>query len=329
MTAAVRSDRPVPVPGEPIDRAFRAMGCDLRIAVVPHPGADAAPAVERAEQFVHAADAALSRFDAGSELRRLAHAGGARTTVSGLLALALDHALRAAALTGGLLDPTLAGALAASGYEHDWESARRVALPQLLAAAPERQPARPSPAARWREITVDRASRTVTAPADLALDLGATAKGLIADLTLRLLGPAELAIVDLAGDLAIGGDRLLTGAQPVRATDPFGRRELGLHLLRPGGIATSSIAGRCWMRDGAPAHHLIDPFTRQPAFTGLVQVTAAAPSAAEAEVIAGHALLAGPESAHTLLARHGGVLIHDDGTTSVLVGDHLDRGALA
>lgn len=309
-----------------VDRALRAMGCDLRIAVVPRAGDDAAAKVDRAIMLIRAADRALTRFDAASELQRL-NANEAETVdVSTLMALAIDHACRAAERTGGLLDPALAGKLVEAGYATDWDPARRAPLPTLLAAAPTRRPAQPHQPAGWRAIHVDRDAHRLTRPAGLQLDLAATAKGLVADLALRLIGDADLAIVDLAGDLALGGDRFALAPQPVLAADPFDRGAVHLRLTAPGGVATSSIAGRCWMVGSTPAHHLLDPSTGRPAFTGLVQVTAAAPSAAEAEVLAGHALLAGPEAAPALLARHGGVLVHDDGTTSVFVGDHLREG---
>lgn len=309
-----------------VDRAFRAMGCELRIAVVPRAGEDASRPVDRAIDLIQAADRALTRFDAGSELQRINASGEERVAVSRLMALAVAHAVQAAERTAGLLDPTLAGELVEAGYAADWDPARRVPLPVLLDAAGARRPAAGQAGAPWRAIRVDRGRHELMRPVGLQLDLAATAKGLIADLALRLLGPADLAIVDLAGDLAIAGDRLQRGPQPVVAADPFGRPALHLLLLAAGGVATSSIAGRCWLQRGRPAHHLLDPSTGRPAFTGLVQATAAAPTAAEAEILAGQALLAGPRAAARLLARHGGVLVHDDGTTSVLVGDHLHQG---
>ncbi len=172
-------------------------------------------------------------------------------------------------------------------------------------------------------MRVDQATRQVRLPSEVRLDLGATAKGLLADLALRLVGPAELAIIDLGGDLAISGASLAAAPTRVLAADPFGGDPRGLLLHAPGGVATSSIAGRCWRGTDGPAHHLLDPATGQPAFTGLVQVTAAAPSAAQAEITAGHALLAGPAQARQLLSTHGGVLVHDDGTTDVIDGPLL------
>ena len=78
-----------------------------------------------------------------------------------------------------------------------------------------------------------------------------------------------------------------------------------------GAIATSGIGRRAWWTDsGDPAHHVLDPSTGEPAWTGLVSVTALAPTTLEAEVLAKAALLSGPTGAEL---PHGGVLFHDDG----------------
>jgi thiamine biosynthesis lipoprotein len=69
-----------------------------------------------------------------------------------------------------------------------------------------------------------------------------------------------------------------------------------VHRLRVerGGVATSGIHARLWRRaDGTYAHHLLDPATGDPAWTGLVAATAVAPTALEAEVLAKTALLLG------------------------------------
>jgi thiamine biosynthesis lipoprotein len=95
--------------------------------------------------------------------------------------------------------------------------------------------------------------------------------------------------------------------------------------VRQGGVATSGIDARLWERDdGDFAHHLIDPATRTPAWTGLISATALAPTALEAEALAKAALLSGPVAGRRLLrGHHGGVLIHDDGAV-----DPVDRRRL-
>ena len=79
-------------------------------------------------------------------------------------------------------------------------------------------------------------------------------------------------------------------------------------------MATSGIDTRLWNApDGTPRHHLLDPSTGAPAWTGLISVTALAPTALEAEALAKAALLSGPHGAAKWLKRHGGLLITDDG----------------
>ncbi len=305
-------------PSGVVDHAFRAMGCDLRIAAVA-PGRDPlelAEAVGRAERLVHAAAARLTRFDAHSELRQLGASHAPSVVVSPLLAHALDVALGAARASGGLLDPTLSAPLAHVGYSDTWDPARRADLPTVLAMGPPPRPARPAAVPAWLGVEVDRQTRRVSRPPGLDLDLGATAKGLIADLALRALGTLDSGFVDAGGDVALAG---ATGME-ILADDPFGRAAVALQTTGPCGVATSSIAGRCWLGPSGPAHHLLDPSTGEPAFTGVVQATAAAPSTAEAERLAGQALLSGPDAGARLLMTHGGLLVLDDATTVRLPG---------
>jgi thiamine biosynthesis lipoprotein len=154
---------------------------------------------------------------------------------------------------------------------------------------------------------------TVTRPPGVELDSGGIAKGLFADLAAGLLSGSGSFAVDCAGDVAIGGSDELT--RPVLVDDPFGGEPLHEFEIRQGGVATSGIGRRSWIGpDGLPAHHLLDPSTGRPAYTGVVQATALAPTAAEAEVLAKAALLSGDE--HWLA--HGGVLVFDDGSHAVI-----------
>lgn len=63
--------------------------------------------------------------------------------------------------------------------------------------------------------------------------------------------------------------------------------------LVDGAAATSGIGRRSWRgRGGRPTQQLIDPATGRPAWTGVVQATALARTALEAEILAKAALLA-------------------------------------
>ena len=89
-------------------------------------------------------------------------------------------------------------------------------------------------------------------------------------------------------------------------------------LSGPNQDPTSGIGRHSWTTTGGrPAHHLLDPRTGRPAYTGVVQATALAPTATQAEVLAKAALLSGPGGARQWLT-HGGVVVLDDGSYEVL-----------
>jgi len=259
---------------------------------------------------------ALTRFEPYSELSLLNAAPVSRVPVSELMCCFVAAGLEAARRTDGLVDPTLAGEIEAAGYDADW-SGGSLELGASLALAPPRAPARPDPRARWTRVAVDRSARTVNRPVGIRLDSGGVAKGLFADMAGDALADTPAYAVDCCGDLRLGGTDGLE--RTVEVTDPFGRRE-PLHEFRlsEGGVATSGIGRRSWVGpDGRPAHHLIDPSTGRPAWTGVVQATAIAPTAAEAEYRAKAALLSGPASALEWLGR-GGVVVFDDGSHEVI-----------
>jgi thiamine biosynthesis lipoprotein len=86
-----------------------------------------------------------------------------------------------------------------------------------------------------------------------------------------------------------------------------------------GGVATSGLNVKVWRRDdGAYAHHLLDPSTGEPAWTGLIAATALGGTALEAETLSKMALLSGPRGARRVLERHGGLFVHDDGDVTLV-----------
>lgn len=275
---------------------------------------DLEPALADIKQFLSTWHRCLTRFDHASELCRLNADPRGRVPVSTIVCRFVATALEAAELTGGLVDPTLVDDIEAAGYSGDLGGS--IPLQTALLLAPARAPARRNPEALWQEIEVDRRERTVTRPPGVRLDSGGIAKGLCADiLGARLAGHAAYAI-DCGGDMRIGGRARLPGA--VRVADPFGGEPLHEFEVTNAGVATSGIARRNWLdRQGRVAHHLLDPSTGRPAFTGVVQASALAPTAIDAEALAKAALLSGPEDAPGRL-RHGGVLVFDDGSFDVI-----------
>jgi thiamine biosynthesis lipoprotein len=268
----------------------------------------------------------FSRFIPDSELSLLNADPRETVPVSAVMARLVQSAVDAARRTGGLVDPTLLAVLESAGYRRPRRAPggpAPIALRAALALAGERRPAAPHPAARWRAVSVDLRGRTVSRPPGLGLDAGGIAKGVFGDILASALGGHACFAVDAAGDVRFGGHAGLERA--VQVADPFdGDALIHTFTLRQGAAATSGIGRRAWgqvqdgdARHGAPqtlraAHHLLDPATGQPAFTGLVQVTALAPTGAQAEMRAKAALLSGPARAPAWLP-DGGVIIADDG----------------
>jgi thiamine biosynthesis lipoprotein len=282
--------------------------CGLRTA-------DALTALTMAKRRLLDWHVRFSRFRSDSELSRLNADPRWVVPVSPLLRRVLDAGVRAAHTTGGLVDPTLVREIERAGYASHLDGPG-LELPTALRLAPPRVPARSSPARRWHEIVVDRRAGTVTRPPGVEFDAGGIAKGVFADELAALLAHYDGFVVDCAGDLRLGGAAAI--GRQVHVAGPFDGAVLHTFELADGGIATSGIGRRSWlMPDGRPAHHLLDPATGGPAFTGVVQATALAPAAAEAEILSKAAILSGPDGADEWL-RYGGVVVLDDGSCRIV-----------
>jgi thiamine biosynthesis lipoprotein len=283
--------------------------------------ASADDAVADVERNLLAWHERFSRFDERSELMKLNRDERVRVPVSDLMARFALAAANAAAATDGLVDPTLLGEIERAGYRSDHRTS--VPLDLALALAPARRPGGAHPARQWRWIEVDRAARTVSRPPGVMLDSGGIAKGLFADVLGERLAAHESYAIDCAGDLRLGGAGRIP--RTIRVASPFDEEILHELELIDGGVATSGIGKRSWIdSDGMPAHHLLDPATGRPAFTGVVQVTALAPTALEAEIAAKLALLSGRTAARRWLP-HGGVIVFDDGSHKVVGPQRVGR----
>ncbi len=257
----------------------------------------------------------FSRFDPASELMRFNEDPRPEVAVSPMLGRLIEVARAASRNTGGLVDATLGAQIVRAGYESHFEGPG-VGLREALSLAPPRSPAGPSPATDCAEIAVDPAASVARRRLGTIFDPGGIAKGVFADELAATLGGLDAFAIDCAGDVRLGGRAGIV--REVHVASPFDERELHTFRLAAGGIATSGIGRRSWIDgDGRPAHHLLDPGTGRPAFTGVVQATALAPTAAEAEVLAKAAVLGGPARASAWL-RHGGMFVRDDGSYEVL-----------
>jgi thiamine biosynthesis lipoprotein len=291
---------------------WRVWGTSVTLLVQP------AGALERARRIlaeeIAATDETCSRFRPDSELSRLNAAGGRPVRASARFLEALDVARCAAEETGGVVDPTVGGALLALGYDRDFDEVRETSRTEPFGAPPV-------PAPGWRCLRLDRDAGTAALEGGAVVDLGATAKALCVDRTAARIA-VELGagtLVDIGGDLAVAGPppaggwqvSVVESARTGRPTDEC------VVSVWSGGLASSGTSVRTWTRAGWPLHHIVDPATGWPAEPVWRWVTVAAPSCVEANVASTAAIVWGEEGvfhvaqrglAGRFVRRSGGVL---------------------
>lgn len=230
-------------------------------------------------------DRAVSSYRADSELTALNARAGATVPVSAALAEAIATACQAAAISGGLVDPT-------------------------LSADPG-----------WRGITLTDWS--VRLPSGMRLDLGASAKALCADRAARRIAAATGVgvLVSLGGDIAVAGPAP-AGGWLIHVTDDHraGPEAPGQRVtICEGGLATSSTT----VRPGPDGHghHIIDPRRGTPADVHWRTVSVTAATCVDANTAATAAIVLGPDAPAWLAAQGlSARLVHADGSVATVGG---------
>ena len=252
-------------------------------------------AQEIVERTLREVDLACSRFREDSELSRVNREAGRHVPIGPLLSEALALALRAAELTGGLVDPCIGRALLLAGYDRDWRLLEQPAPGTPRPGGPLRL--RAIAREGWRAVELDGHGGTVRIPAGATLDLGATAKAWAADLCAEAATQATGAtvLVCLGGDVATAGEAP-AGGWRIHVTDDHraGASAPGQTVvLHSGGLATSSTSVRRWVSNGSQMHHIIDPRTGSPASGRWRTISVAAADCADANIASTAAILMG------------------------------------
>lgn len=281
-------------------RATVAMDTLVTIGIVRGAAGDDA-AIARALGWFRRVEEACSRFDPGSEVRRLLDHIGTPTPLSPILYEACAFALAVARASGGAFDPTIGRAQERRGF------ARNFRTGEVIASAIG-EGARPT----WRDLALDPERRTLTLRRPLVLDLGAVAKGLAIDLAARELAAYGQIMIEAGGDLLVRGRN--PDGQPWR----IGVR----HPRRDGYLTTLAVTDAAVCTSGdyerpaanpADGHHLLDPQSgRSP--DAVASVTVVAPTAMAADALGTAAFILGPRRGARFLVRQGvaGLLVTPD-----------------
>ncbi len=305
------------------------MGTSISVLIGPPADPAALPAAAMAivaQAMVAQFERVLSRFLEDSELSLLNRDPRVEVPASALLRRAVHAGLWAAEWTDGLVDLTVLPAVRAAGYVASRAGVASVPLADALATAPPRLPAGARANPVWTSVAVLDDAAAIRRDPGVLIDLGGVGKGLAADLLADRLAGYERFVIDCGGDVRVGGVRPDRWPVEVDVQHPLTGGSVDSFRIHHGAAATSGIDVRLWQReDGSFAHHLIDPATGEPAWTGLIAATARAPTGVEAEALAKAALLSGPDGAPRFLCGHGGLVVHDNGDVQRIPGANDTR----
>jgi FAD:protein FMN transferase len=307
---------------QPARRAMRAIGTTAIVAVTDPATVDWAQRILRDELV--AIDETCSRFRHDSELWNLHRANGVPVKVSSLLFDAIRVACDVAQHTHGAVDPTVGAAVEALGYDRDFD--------ELDGLETEPNDA-PRPAPGWWQIELDAQARTVRVPPGTHIDLGASAKALVADRAARRIARAVRTgvLVSIGGDVATAGTApeggwavgiAASSSTPVAAVDQ-------VVSIESGGMASSSTSVRTWQRGGRQLHHIVDPATGDSVSPFWLLVSVSGASCVDANALSTAAVVWGRRAVPKLvdmglparLVRHDGEVITLNGWPSPDGGD--------
>ena len=234
----------------------------------------------------------------------------------------LELSVRLHEETGGIFDPAVLPDLERAGYDRTFGD---LPLDRPAADAPQ------GPHFTFGDVEQRRGRWRM--PEGMRIDLGGIVKGWAADLLANQLASLGPTLVELGGDTAVRGAPPGRDAWDVGVQVPGAVGQLLTILgVDQGGIATSGRDRRHWRMGSERAHHIIDPRTRRPALTDLMQVTALAPSASLAEVWAKTALIAGSAASANVIPKHRDihlVLVPENGTAVMSPGVRVALAAVA
>ena len=240
----------------------------------------------------------LSRTIEGSDVWNINHANGQSVTVSDDTVRILEAAGQMSRLSGGAFDVTIAPA--STLWDFTSGEAR---LPDREALA------RAAQLIDYTLVSVE--GNTVTLPQGMMIDLGAIAKGYIADCVKAYLQERGVR----SAILSFGGNIVAIGSKPDGTAWKVGIQDIdepaGSYMLVTTNVdastVTSGIYERGFTLDGVYYHHILDPGTGWPVQNELASVSILSESSMWGDALATACFALGTEKGLALLEQLDGI----------------------
>ena len=134
------------------------------------------------------------------------------------------------------------------------------------------------PKCDYHNISIDKDKNEITLKTDdTAIELGAIAKGYIADRLKDYLISRNVksAIINLGGNVLCIGEKTDNSAFKIGIQKPFADRSetIAVMDIKDKSVVSSGIYERCFEQNGTLYHHLLNPETGYPYDNGLIAVT--------------------------------------------------------
>lgn len=270
------------------------MGTNVEIIVSHTESRQAMIAIEEAFQEIEKVDRLMSTYRPDSEVSELnRHAGKKACRVSPDTLRVIERAVYFSYLSGGAFDITIAPLLRLWDF-----NVQKVPATEDINKAIKK--------IGYEKIKIMPASSEVflSAP-EMAVDLGAIAKGYAVDQACAALDKRGLVnyLVNAGGDLRGQGGKgkgqpWIIGLKHPRLKEALIAK---IHLIAAA-LATSGDYEKFFIKNGERYHHLLDPFTGQPA-RNCQSVTIMAPCAMDADALATTVFILGPDQGLALIAK--------------------------
>ena len=265
----------------------------ISVTVYDMPNDQAKAAVDACFEYAAEAEKLYSRTVEGSDTDRINKANGEPVEVSDGTVEMLTKALQYSALTDGKFSVTI-GALT-SLWDFSQENGTPPEQEDIEAALLTIDDSR---------LSIDGNMVTLS-KSDVAIDLGAIAKGYIADQMRDILTEqgVKSAIINLGGNVLLLGSHSDGSNYVVGIQEPFSDDGTPILTVEASdmSIVTSGTYQRYFEYEGRLYHHILDTSTGYPAETGLNSVTIIGPSSTDCDALSTACFLLGQEDGLELI----------------------------